>query len=75
MRARSVTDEIRSDLLDALSEVRGLITTEHEVAWAHIETFCAIALRIISKTNPSKVRDAAMAEEIAARVHGREVLE
>ena len=75
MRARSVTDDIRSDLLDALSEVRGLITTEHEVAWAHIETFCAIALRIISKTNPSKVRDAAMAEEIKARIDGREVLE
>jgi len=75
MRAKSVTDEIRSDLLNALSEVRGLITTEHEVAWAHIETFCAIALRIIAKTNPSKVRDAAMAEEIKARIDGREVLE
>jgi hypothetical protein len=75
MRARTTTDDIRTDLVASLAEVRGLITAEHEVAWAHIETFCAIALRIISKTNPSKVRDAAMAEEIAARLHGREVLE
>ena len=75
MRARTVTDTIRTDLVEALTEVRGLITTEHETAWAHIETFCAIALRIIDKTNPSKVRDAAMAEEIKARIDGREVIE
>jgi hypothetical protein len=42
---------------------------------AHIETFCAIAIRVLRKTNPSKIRDAAMAEEIAARLHGREVIE
>ncbi len=75
MRARSDIAAMQADLVEALSEVRGLITTEHEVAWAQIETFCAIAIRIISKTNPSKVRDAAMAEEIKARIDGREVIE
>lgn len=42
---------------------------------AHIETFCAIAIRVLRKTNPSKIRDAAMAEEISARLDGRGVIE
>ncbi len=75
MRARSDISAMQADLVTALAEVRGLITAEHEVAWAHIETFCAIALRVLRKTNPSKLRDAAMAEEIKARIDGREVIE
>lgn len=78
MRAKTITDTIRTDLVDSLATVRALIDLkepETESAWAQIETFCAIALRIIAKTNPSKVRDAAMAEEIKARMQGREVLE
>jgi hypothetical protein len=75
LRARTVTDEIRTDLVDALRIIRKHVPPEDEEAWAQIETFCAIALRIISKTNPSKVRDAAMAEEIKACIDGREVIE
>lgn len=78
MRAKTITDTIRTDLIDAIGTVRQkLDRTDPAVdeAWAEIETFCAISLRIIGKTNPSKVRDAAMAEEIAARLQGREVIE
>jgi hypothetical protein len=75
MRARTVTDEIRTDLVDALRIIRKHVPSEDEEAWAQIETFCAIALRVFAKTNPSKLRDAAMAEEIKARIEGREVLE
>ena len=78
MRAKTVTDTIRTDLIAAIGTVRqNLDLTDPAVdkAWAEIETFAAIALRIIAKTNPSKVRDAAMAEEIKARIQGREVLE
>lgn len=78
MRAKTVTDTIRTDLIAAIGTVRqNLDRTDPAVdaAWAEIETFAAIALRIIAKTNPSKVRDAAMAEEIAARLQGREVIE
>lgn len=51
------------------------ITPEGEHALAHLETFAAIAVRIMRTTNPSKIRDAARLEEIKARIQGREVLE
>jgi hypothetical protein len=64
--------------VSALGVIRNQINLTEpniESAWAEIETFCAIALRVMAKTNPSKLRDAAMAEEIRARVEGREVIE
>lgn len=78
MRARSDISSMSRDLTDALVSVRNLIDLtepENEAAWAQIETFCSIALRVFAKTNPSKLRDAAMAEEIKARIEGREVIE
>ena len=66
---------MREDLVKALTAVRDRLDPDLESEWAQIETFCAIALRVFAKTNPSKLRDAAMAEEIKARMQGREVLE
>jgi hypothetical protein len=81
-RARAELDMITADLMTSIGWIRDEIgigsrvvdprTEEHMV---HIETFCAIALRVLRKTNPSKIRDAAMAEEISARISGREVIE
>lgn len=81
-RARAELEGIVADLMTSIGWIRDEIgigdrvvdprTEEH---MAHIETFCAIAIRVLRKTNPSKIRDAAMAEEIAARLHGREVIE
>lgn len=51
------------------------ITAEQEAALAWLETFAAVSLRIMRKTNPSKIREAARAEEIKARIHGRPVME
>lgn len=51
------------------------ITEAAEHAIARLETFCAIATRIMRDTNPSRVREAARTEEIRARIHGRDVLE
>lgn len=48
---------------------------EAEDALAWIETFCAVAIRVMAKANPSKIRDAARTEEIKARIHGKEVVE
>ena len=78
VRARSDISSMSKDLTDALYSVRNVIDLtdpQNEAAWAQIETFCSIALRVFAKTNPSKLRDAAMAEEIKARIQGREVLE
>lgn len=48
------TRGIADSLVDALSRLTG-----HEDDKATVETFCAIALRVIAATNPSKVREAA----------------
>lgn len=72
---RSNIDAMKADLLAALTAVRDRLDPDLEDEWAQIETFCAIALRVFAKTNPSKLRDAAMIEEIKARLDGREVLE
>lgn len=77
-RARSDVTDMTQDIVNALQLVRGQLDLgqpQTEAAWAQIETFAAIALRVFAKTNPSKLRDAAMAEEIKARIQGREVLE
>jgi hypothetical protein len=73
-RAKSDVQQITADLVSALRDIRRHVPTESEESLAHVETFCAIALRIMAKTNPSKLRDAAMTEEILARVQGREVI-
>ncbi len=75
MRAKSDVEEITADLVAAINEIRRHVPPEAEESLAHIETFCAISLRVLRKTNPSKLRDAAMAEEIKARIDGREVIE
>ena len=78
MRAKADVNAIRHDLVEALTHVRGIVDLtepEAEAAWAQIETFCAIAIRVMEKTNPSKLRDAAMTEEIKARMDGRGVIE
>jgi hypothetical protein len=75
VRAKSDVSEITADLVAAIQNIRQYIPPEGEDSLAHVETFCAIALRVLRKTNPSKLRDAAMAEEIKARLDGREVME
>lgn len=74
-RARTNVDEISEDLLRDLSEVRlhleryrELVPPEIDDAFAGVETFCAIALRVLAKTNPSKVRSEAVTVEISVRM-------
>lgn len=52
-------------------------TLNHEEAeaMASIETFVAVALRVMAKVNESKVRDAMQIVEIQARMDGRRVFE
>lgn len=78
-RARTDITVIAEDLVENLAYFRDKFgrarNPEADKRWAEIETFCTLALRIMAKTNPSKVRNEAMTLEIAARMHGREVLE
>ncbi len=81
MRARTNVAEIEADIVDALRTVRAQVGdklvdgTPLDDAFAQLETFVAVSLRIMKKTNPSKVRDAARTEEIKARMDGRQVIE
>ena len=76
---RTNVREISADLWRDLERVREhvLLEAPEDVreALAGVETFCAIALRVFAKTNPSKLRSEAMTVEIAARLHGRPVSE
>lgn len=77
-RARTDIGHIQQDLVQSIGVIRerlDLLDPEVESAWAEIETFCAIAIRVMAKTNPSKLRDVAMTVEIQARLKGNKVLE
>jgi len=57
---------------DALKAVDG---SAEDHALAALETFVVVSLRLMAKTNPSKVRDVARTVEIKARLDGKQVLE
>lgn len=69
---KAAFEVVRSEMTGGYT--RGM-TEEGEHALAHLETFAAISIRVLRTTNPSKIRDAAMTEELKARLQGREVLE
>lgn len=48
---------------------------EQSKRWAELETFIAVALKVMEQTNPSKLREIARTLEIKARLHGVEVFE
>lgn len=66
---RESIESIKEDL------IRDLATIKEQVgetdAMAGVETFCVIALRIMAKTNPSKIRDVARTVEIAHYMRGQ----
>jgi hypothetical protein len=78
-RARSDVDAIDVDLTLALQTVREALKpvdgTPEDHALCAIETFCAVSLRVMRKTNPSKLRSEARTVEIGARLAGLPVLE
>lgn len=74
-RARTDMSQIAADIVARVEAFRPVCVPVDAQAWAEIETFIAVALRVMGKTNPSKIRDAAMAEEIKARMDGRGVYE
>jgi hypothetical protein len=64
---------IGADLVENLDTIRAHLadtpmTQAHADAWGHIEAFAMIAMRIIARTNPSKVREAAVFVELQQRI-------
>jgi hypothetical protein len=68
MTRKTDTTEIANDVLGALTILRShiLATGNGKVkdAFASVETFSAIGLRLMEKSNPSKIRSIAVAVEI-----------
>lgn len=56
-------DAIKEDLMRDLAEIKSQVGNTD--AMAGVETFCVVALRLMAKTNPSKIRDIARTTEIA----------
>jgi len=74
-RARTDTSEIAADIIAAVNRLRPIASQADESAWAEVETFIAIALKVFAKTNTSKLRDAARTVEIHARMNNIECLQ
>ena len=77
-RARTEMDQTAAELAGHLAKIREAMNpaddTPEDYALCAVETFCAIALRVMAKTNPSKVRSEARTVEIKARMDGAPVI-
>jgi hypothetical protein len=65
----------REDVISAISRVRTHLPVGRsdtlDADWAQLETFIAIALRVMAKTNMSKLISETKTVELAARLAGR----
>ncbi len=73
MRAKTNIDELTAQAQQNMAALHAAIepTPEAEAAFAWLETFVAVSLRVISKTNPSKVRDCSRTEWIKGLMDGK----
>ena len=73
-RARTDLDDIEASVANDLKAIRDALNqadgTPADEAMCGVEMFCAIALRVMRKTNPSKVRSEARTMEIRMRIAG-----
>lgn len=71
-RARADVGSIDAMVTEAIQMVRTSVAsgTPADDAMVMLETFCATALRVLAKTNPSKIRSEARTVEIKARLDG-----
>ena len=69
-RARTDTADISSDIIKEWQIVKQAASCQSNVedALASVETFIAIALRVMAKTNPSKIRSIAVTVEIQSLI-------
>jgi hypothetical protein len=67
----------REKVLVAAHTLRGLLAPNkrkaYRDAWATIETYLEVSMRVMDKTPFEEIKDAAVTGEIKARLHGRSV--
>lgn len=75
---RGDTAAIEADLAAALKVLRSKLYfpdgSDQDIAMCEVETFCAVAVKVMRRTNPSILRDCARTVEIKARLDGIPVL-
>ena len=73
-------DAIAREIAGHLEAIRAALDTQLidgnalDTALCSIETYCAVSLRVMRQTNPSKVRDCARTVEIKALMDGVEIV-
>lgn len=75
MTKRCNVSEIGQEMIAALGVLRDHIKDSDETvkdAFASIETHVAVTLRVLAKTNPSKIKDAARTVEISVLLRDAE---
>ena len=70
---KAVIAAMTETVMQDLAAVRSVVGDTEEMA--SLETFVAIALRLMAETNPSKLREIMRVVEIVARMDGRTVYE
>lgn len=77
-RARTDVDDLDAEITAALQVLRTKLYlpdgSEQELALCSIETFCAVAIRVFKKTNPSKLRSESRTVELQCRLDGIPVI-
>lgn len=77
-RAFTDMDDTARELGEHLNTLREALRPEDgthiDYALCSVETFCAVALRVMRKTNPSKVRSEARTVELKALMDGTPVI-
>ena len=77
-RARSDMRQVDADITDCLRVIRECMKpvddTREDYALCALECFVDVALRVMAKTNPSKIRSVAMTVEIKARLEGKPIV-
>jgi hypothetical protein len=73
-------DDTEREIGDALEVLRTALEDKLEdyndvdLALCSVVTFCAVAMAVMKRTNPSKIRSEAMTVEIRARLDGVPVI-
>ena len=71
---RTDMDQVARELADHLKTVRDAMQpvdgSPEDTALCSVETFCAVALRVMKKSNPSKIKSEARTVELYARLEG-----
>lgn len=70
---KATVNAAREDIVRVIGRLRAGSQSDED--WALLETFIAISLRVMAKTNFSKLRDETRTVEISARLAGRTVFD